>query len=144
MDVSSAQGGAGRFYHGGVAQLGVVVAGGKGRWDGVTDPGAGDRCAGESHLPVILGAHFAADVDLGAGHVCVELDTAGHDHHPGGVNNLSPWNISDNAAILYTDVLHFPIYAIGGVVHFAVNDPHHDFNSFTRVSNLLSTSSSEG
>ncbi len=70
------------------------------------------------------GDHGPGEIEGGPGHVRVDIDAAGKDDHPRGVDGPAAVDIStgNDAAIGDANVLDFAIDAVRGVVNFAALD----------------------
>ena len=115
----------GRLEAGGVAHLGVAIAGDHGRGHGMAGAGAGDVGARDLVLHVIFGHQHAGDGHLAAADMGVRVDGAGH-HHAAfqivGLRHAPVGRGSDDLAVLDIDVADLAAHLVGGVIDFAAGE----------------------
>ena len=74
---------------------------------------------------VVLRRHRAGEVERPAGDVRVNVDAAGEDDHPRGVDGAAALDVGDDAAVVDAEVLDDAVDAVGGVVDFSAGDSKH-------------------
>ena len=127
-----------------VAHRRIAIAGGKSRRDRFADAGAGHGRARHRIQAMVFRAHFAGGIHLGPGDMACISTPPGITTIPAASIVLPPADRSHDPSILDANIAHFPVDVVDRIIDFAVDDLQHAFNSFTRASKRLSTSSSDG
>ncbi len=116
----------GRLEAGGVAHLGVAIAGDHGRRHGVACAGAGDIGARHLVLHVVFGDQHAGDGHLAAADMGVRVDGACH-HHAAfqivGLRHAPVGRSRHDLAVLDIDVANLAAHLVGGVVDLSAREP---------------------
>ena len=114
---------------GGVAEAGVLVAGGERAGNQAERAAAGEIGATEDigFAAALVGGDDPRRVRGGAGDVAVDVDAAWHDDESGGVDRLRGANLGisgrrDDPAVFDPEIAHLPVDAVGWVVELAVGD----------------------
>jgi hypothetical protein len=77
---------------------------------------------------MILGTHFTTGIDLGAGHVGMDLDATRHNDHATGVNDLTGGlHLRYDLAVRHTDVTYLAVDPVQGIIDFTVHNLEHVF-----------------
>ena len=128
----------GRLETGGVAHLGIAIAGDHGRGHRVTGSGAGEIGARDLVLDVVLGQQHAGDGHLAAADMGVRVDGARHHHAALDVvfsRDATVRRGGHDLAVLDIDVANLAAHLVDGVVDFAAGklDDHGGGNSGLRA-----------
>ena len=104
----------------------IQVAGGKGRWGRAAETGAKVPCMRERHGPsVAFRCHPPGKIQGRAGHVGVDVDSAGQDDQAARVDRAAALDFRDDAAIRDADVLDHAVDPVGRIVDLPTCYPEH-------------------
>ena len=117
-----------RVERGGVAQARVAVTGGEGRRDGTAAARAGVALQQGRRRHgirrVLIGDEATGVIAARAGEVRVDVHSAGHHDHTGGIERPHAGRErSDDAPVLDADVAQLAVHPVGRVVDRAADDP---------------------